>query len=189
MMKKQATDKQKTIVLYHGSIHLFDEIDVSSGKPFKDFGIGFYTSKSEEHAKNLALRNKSLEITRRRKIGANIDTKAWLYAYEFDLVNLGNLSVKEFCGADQEWMRFVVLNRINENKQHSYDVVIGPTANDNTRVTIRLFFAGAYGDIKSDRAINMLIDQIEADKLPSQFYFGSNKAAKLLSFQGRRMIK
>jgi len=31
-----------TLNLYHGTTHDFAEIDVSRGKPFKDFGQGFY---------------------------------------------------------------------------------------------------------------------------------------------------
>jgi hypothetical protein len=49
------------ITLYHGSIYEFDKIDVNKGKPFKDFGIGFYTSRDENHAVRLALRNKQIE--------------------------------------------------------------------------------------------------------------------------------
>ena len=56
------------ITLYHGSIHGFEEIDVAYGKPFKDFGIGFYTSQDIEHSKNLALRNKNIEEMKLRRL-------------------------------------------------------------------------------------------------------------------------
>jgi hypothetical protein len=49
------------ITLYHGSVHALDVIDVARGKPFKDFGIGFYTSHDKEHAVRLALRNRDIE--------------------------------------------------------------------------------------------------------------------------------
>jgi hypothetical protein len=126
-----------SITLYHGSIHLFGEIDVSRGKPFKDFGMGFYVSPNVEHAENLARRNRAVE----------------------------------------------------EARMHSFDVVIGPTANDNTRVTIRAFFAGACGDVQSDRAIDTLIALIEPGNLTSQFYCGSKKTASMLKFIERREIK
>jgi hypothetical protein len=85
-------------------------------------------------------------------------------------------------------MRFVVQNRASEARIHNYDVVIGPTANDNTRVAIRAFFAGAYGDIQNDKAIDTLITLIEPENLPLQYYFGSVKAAALLRFKGTRKI-
>jgi hypothetical protein len=180
---------ENIITLYHGSINLFNAIDVARGKPFKDFGIGFYTSPSEEHARNLSLRNKAIEEARVKKVGEGVDVKAWLYVYEFDLLNLKKLEIKEFKSAGKEWMRFVVQNRASEKQIHNYDVVIGPTANDNTRVAIRAFFAGAYGDVKSDKTIDMLISLIEPNNLPAQFYFGSDKAAAMLKFKGRQEIK
>jgi hypothetical protein len=179
---------ESVITLYHGSIHLFNEIDVSRGKPFKDFGIGFYASLSEEHAQNLALRNKAIEETRIKRQRTHTDVSAWLYIYEFDMLNLQNLNVKEFKNADKEWMRFVVQNRASEARIHNYDVVVGPTANDNTRVAIRAFFAGAYGDIQNDKTIDTLITLIEPDNLPLQYCFGSVKAAALLRFKGTRKI-
>jgi len=177
------------ITLYHGSAYTFDEIDVSKGKPYKDLGMGFYTSRSRKHAETLALRNKAIEIIRRKKINSETNIDALLYIYDFDPATLRGLSVKVFHEADKDWMRFVVMNRTSATRKHSYDVVIGPTANDNTRISIRAFFAGAYGDIQGDEAIDTLIRVIETDKLPSQFFFGSDAAARLLSFKGRAMVK
>ena len=54
----------KKVKLFHGSIYKFDVIDVSKGKPFKDFGAGFYLSPSKKHSTNLALRNKQIELMR-----------------------------------------------------------------------------------------------------------------------------
>ena len=45
-----------TITLYHGTTFDYDEIDVRRGKPFKDFGQGFYATQSRESAINIALR-------------------------------------------------------------------------------------------------------------------------------------
>ena len=49
------------ITLYHGSTYDFVDIDLSKGKPFKDFGIGFYATENKDHAMRLALRNKKIE--------------------------------------------------------------------------------------------------------------------------------
>ena len=46
--------------LYHGTIYDFDEIDVSAGKGYKDFGKGFYATAVPSHAERLAIRNKSI---------------------------------------------------------------------------------------------------------------------------------
>jgi hypothetical protein len=184
------------ITLYHGSIHSFDKIDVSMGKPYKDFGIGFYTSRDRVHAEKMALRNKDIELSRITKRNVVNPINAFLYSFDYDLNNLksgellttGELAIKEFKTADRDWMRFVVLNRSNQERQHSYDMVLGPTANDNTLTAIGLFFAGAYGNIQNDISIDRLIEQLEPGRLPYQYFFGSPKAAELLIFKAREII-
>jgi len=173
------------ITLYHGSIHEFDAIDVSKGKPYKDFGAGFYLSPSKEHSKSLARRNRQIEFMRIKQRKEKTTISAWVYAYELDLSHLNNMKTKEFPKPDGEWMRFVVTNRNSLARQHDYDVVIGPTANDDTRTSIQAFFTGVFGDINSDGAINFLINLIEPCQLPVQYFFGTQRAADLLSFRER----
>jgi len=113
---------------------------------------------------------------------------AILYSFEFNTSNMDKLNTIEFKTANREWMRFVIRNRTQREQQHNYDIVIGPTANDNTLTAIGLFFAGAYGDVKSDLAIDRLIEQLVPHKLPLQFYFGSKKAVEFLSFIKRDIL-
>ncbi|MDR1532002.1 MAG: DUF3990 domain-containing protein [Clostridiales bacterium] len=58
---------------------------------------------------------------------------AWVYAYEFDLRETNNLNVKEFVSAGREWAVFTAKNRLSRKRQHDYDMVIGKTANNDTR--------------------------------------------------------
>jgi hypothetical protein len=176
------------VTLYHGTIYEFDRIDVSKGKPFKDYGIGFYTSQDEGHAVRLALRNKHIEERRLSKYGRPKTVIPWLYTYEFDLREMNRLKVKEFVATDREWVEFIVKNRINSNREHDYDIVVGPTANDNTNATIDLFIIGTYGDPKSDFAVNTFLELILPEVLPRQMYFGSDEAASLLKQRGRRKV-
>jgi hypothetical protein len=178
----------KTITLYHGTIYEFDEIDVTKGKPFKDFGIGFYTSQEESHAERLALRNKQIEERRLTKYGKPRTITPWLYTYEFDLRGMGELKVKDFATADRDWVEFIVKNRLSSKREHDYDIIMGPTANDNTNATIDLFIIGTYGDPKSDFAINTFLGLILPEVLPRQMYFGSTQAAALLKPKGRREV-
>jgi hypothetical protein len=173
------------IVLYHGSIHEFDIIDVSRGKPYKDFGAGFYLSPSKEHAENLARRNRHIEFMRIKQRKKKTMIGAWVYMYEFDLSHLNKLKTKEFHKPDGEWMRFVVANRNSVACLHDYDMVIGPTANDDTRASIQAFFTGVFGDVNSDSAIDFLISLIEPYQLPIQYFFGTQRAADLLVFKER----
>ena len=179
------------ITLYHGTIYKFDKIDVTKGKGNKDFGRGFYTSRDIRHAERLAIRNKFIEEERFALRGMKKSTTPWLYMYKFDLDNLATLDVKEFVTADREWMRFVVLNRESKSKvqKHEYDIVIGPTANDNTRAAIQIIVPLTKGQVMTDRAIDALIALIEPGNLPGQFFFGTQCASDLLCLTERRIIR
>jgi len=177
------------IILYHGTIYDFATIDVRKGKPFKDFGQGFYATQSHESAINMSLRNRDIELRRLNRRGDMREVISWLYSYELDESKLSSLNVKIFERADKDWVRFVVLNRTNEQRQHLYDVVIGPTANDATMRTSQLYMAGEFGDVDSNEAIEFFLSRIRVDLLPKQFYFGTQRAADSLTFIGRRLIQ
>jgi len=179
------------ITLYHGTIYEFDRIDVTKGKGNKDFGRGFYTSRDVSHAKRLAVRNKYIEEERFTLREMKKSVTPLLYTYEFNLDDLATLNVKEFATADREWMRFIVLNRESKSKvkEHEYDIVIGPTANDNTRAAIQTVMPLTKGQVMSDRAIDALIALIEPDNLPWQFFIGTQRAADLLRLTERRTIR
>ena len=102
---------------------------------------------------------------------------------------MNRLNVKRFAAADHEWLRFIIANRMSRTRQHDYDIVIGPTANDDTRASIRAVMSAANGAIFSDTALNLLIEMLEPDNLPEQYYFGTNKAAAMLKPTGRRELK
>ena len=179
------------ITLYHGTIYEFDNIDVTKGKGNKDFVRGFYTSRDIRHAERLAVRNKYIEEERFALRGMKKSVTPWLYIYEFDSNDLATLNVKEFAAADREWMQFVVLNRESKSKtqEHEYDVVIGPTANDNTRAAIQTVVPLTKGQVMTDKAIDALIALIEPDNLPGQFFFGTQRSADLLRLTERGIIR
>ena len=179
------------ITLYHGTINEFDKIDVTKGRWNKDFGRGFYTSRDVSHAERLATRNKFIEEERFALRRVKKTVTSWLYKYEFDLDNLLVLNVKEFDTADREWMRFVVQNRESKSRtqEHDYDIVIGPTANDNTRAAIQTVMPLTKGQVMTDRAIDALIALIEPDNLPWQFFLGTQRAADLLRLTERGIIR
>lgn len=169
------------IDVYHGSTYLFEEIDTDKGKPYKDFGRGFYVTENPNHAKSLALRNKRIEIEH-----YNRHVDAYLYRFEFNFSEaIKEFRVKEFKEADLIWMRFILSNRKVRERAHSYDIVKGPTANDDTSVVLKAYFGGLYGDIDDNEAITTALRMIEADKLPPQIYFANNRSTKFLKMKGQ----
>ena len=159
---------------------MFDAIDVTKGKPYKDFGRGFYVTESRRHSSNLALRNKRIEIERYGR-----KCEAYLYTYELNISRLSGFNVKEFNDADLEWVQFVLANRKVRNRTHDYDAVIGPTANDDTMVVINAYLDEIYGKLGSDNALNTLLKNIEAENLPKQICFSTNESAGLLIPKGQ----
>jgi hypothetical protein len=177
------------ITLFHGTTHNFKEIDVNRGKPFKDFGQGFYLSEHYEHAYNIAVRNRNIEEARLRIIGNKTKLPVFIYVYEFDTTEINRLNVKRFNTADREWLTFIIANRMNRTRQHSYDIVIGSTANDDTRTSIRTVMNASNGAILSNTALDLLIEMLEPSNLPEQYYFGTSKAAAALKLVERREVK
>jgi len=168
------------LIVYHGTTSLIDTIDVTKGKPYKDFGRGFYVTESKYHAENLALRNKRIDKERFGKT-----CEAYIYTYKLNLTDLSGFNVKEFHNADYEWLQFVISNRRLRNHIHDYDVVIGPTANDDTMVVINAYLDALYGEIGQEEALKTLLRNIMPDKLPGQIFFSTNKAADVLIQKGQ----
>jgi len=176
--------------LYHGSVHLFHEIDVSKGKGYKDFGKGFYTSGIKSHAVSLALRNKQIETERLRRIGMSRIITAYLYEYDFDMDLIARYNSKIFGNdADLEWAEFVDANRYCATKTHNFDIVLGATADDDTALTFGAYRNGVYGEKGSPEALTALIKHLKVEKLPPQMYFGTQKAANNLVLVKRSEIK
>ena len=165
--------------VYHGTTSLFDNIEVSMGKPYKDFGKGFFVTRTYSHAASIAQCNKRLELERFKR-----RCEAYVYTYEMDMEMLSRFNVKEFKEADMEWMQFVLDSRRSRERTHEYDIVIGPTAVDDTSTVLKAYFGGFYGDVGSDDAVLIALKMIEAEKLPPQVFFARNEATVILKQKG-----
>ena len=120
------------ITLYHGTDCLFDAIDINKSANYRDFGKGFYTTTIAAQAESWA-RSKKLR---------NGSKTAYVYVYTMELSD--DLAVKEFDGLSEEWLEMIKVNRRYGGIQHNFDVVIGPVANDDTRVTVARYMQGIY---------------------------------------------
>ncbi len=150
--------------LYHGSNMVIDQIDLSKCKPFKDFGQGFYLTEIKEQAEQMARRTSAIYG------GEPIVTE-----FELDEIALKNLSVKTFEEPNEEWALFVMANRSRKNMQsiHSFDIVIGPVADDTIATLFRNFDDGFID-------LQMLVNGLKYKKVSSQYFFHSAEAIKYL---------
>lgn len=172
--------------LYHGTIYDFDEIDVSAGRGYKDFGKGFYATAIPSHAEKLAMRNKHVAEKRqsfiRNKKGVRLQP---VIAYRYNLIfseNTENLNVKVFAKADQEWLRFILQNRKCDGCAHNYDIVIGPTADAETTTIINEYYDELEKSGYSEDMCEKVIAELKPENLPKQYFFGTKEAVETLSF-------
>jgi hypothetical protein len=158
------------ITLYHGSNVLIDQIDLNRSKAGKDFGKGFYLNANRDQAYEMAVRT-----TQRLSEG-----EPTLSAYSFDesvLVSPADVNVKIFPDYTEEWAEFILMNRRNHSNvpAHSYDIVVGPIADDTVGLQIYRFTMG-FIDLKT------LIRELQYHgNHATQYYFGTEKAINLLN--------
>ncbi len=150
--------------LYHGSNTVIERIELSKCKPFKDFGKGFYLTEIREQAEQMAKRTSAIYG------GESVVTE-----FKFDETALNALVVKTFEEPGEEWALFIMANR-DRNKVHpihSYDIVIGPVADDTIATLFRNFDDGIID-------LQMLVNGLKYKKVSSQYLFHSAEAIKYL---------
>jgi len=162
-------------LLYHGSDISFDKIDLQRSSPHKDFGSGFYTTNDRTQAEKFA------------RLKARRSQAHHGYVEVFGLDNYEGLAVKKFEAANEDWFDFVLCNRgfgslANAQALETYDIVIGPVANDAVGLVLNQYIAGTYGvpynRVSKETAIRLLLTQ----KLHNQVFFGTEQAVARLSF-------
>lgn len=79
-----------------------------------------------------------------------------------------------------EWLDFILDCRTSDSIPHDYDLVIGPTADDNTTLCLKYYFDGVYGRVGSDDAKEFLMKNLEVENLGIQYYIGKQQVADRL---------
>ena len=99
------------------------------------------------------------------------------YLFDDNLIKMGNssLSVKVFDGYSVEWAKFILMNRKNLDSKpvHSYDIVIGPIANDTVGLQMRRFMQGYI-------SVERMIEELKFNKPATQYFFGTELAISYL---------
>lgn len=168
-------------VLYHGTIYEISKVDVACGRDHKDFGRGFYMAVSKTQAIGM-MHKKYREALRRMRSNASQDLSERLYAIRLNIDYFKELNVKLFEQADIDWLDFVLMCRSQGGMPHTYDVVIGPTADDNTILCLKAYWDGVYGRIGSPDTKRILLNNLEVENLGIQYYTGKQAVAdKLIS--------
>ena len=148
--------------LYHGSNMEINKPDLSRSKPFKDFGQGFYLSPGY--------------VTTVASMANIREPCVTIFELEDQIIKTSDLQIKIFDDYCEEWAQFVLLNRDRSHTHpaHTYDIVIGPIADDGVTYQLRRY---SMGDISMSR----LIEELKyANGLTIQYYFGTEHALSYL---------
>ena len=152
--------------VYHGSDIVVEKPEILQSSRLLDFGIGFYTTSNKEQAIRWAEK-----VSIRNKTGRKL-----LSIYKFDLEKAkSELQVIEFISADEKWLDFITANRRGKAILEEYDIVLGPVADDNVYLVVKLFETGVL-----DREETMM--RLKVEKLFDQVLFHTEKGLAFCIF-------
>ena len=152
--------------VYHGSDIVVEKPEILQSSHLLDFGIGFYTTSNKEQAIRWAEK-----VCKR-----NNSARKQLSVYKFDLEKAkSELQVIEFIAADEKWLDFIIANRRGKVILEEYDIVLGPVADDNVYLVVKLFETGVL-----DREETMM--RLKVEKLFDQVLFHTEKGLAFCIF-------
>ena len=151
--------------IYHGSIEIVEEPEIREANRSLDYGSGFYATTSYEQA---------LSWVKRRANEKKL-SKGYINIYEFNKDSINNFKHLIFESATEEWLDFVMQNRIHDSFEHDYDIVYGPVANDKVYASFALFEGGFINK-------QALISELKTYKLVDQYLFHTEDSLKTLKF-------
>lgn len=166
--------------LYHGSANIIEKPIFGYGKPYKDYGLGFYCTDSLEMAKEW---------------GVGKDQNGYANCYEINCEGLQilDLNASEYCIL--HWLTVLLQNRefdvpsglALESKEYllskfavdyqNYDAIIGYRADDS-------YFSFAQDFINGTISYRQLNNAMHLGKLGLQFVLKSKKAFDRIMFVG-----
>lgn len=160
-------------ILYHGSDTIIKNPEIRDSNRTLDFGKGFYLTSSEKQAVDWVA----------RKLARVRQNTGYTNVYEFLLEDAKNdLNIKVFGHPSEEWVDFVMSNRRFTDFTHSFDIVIGPVANDRVYTAFALFEGGSISK-------ETLISELKTYRLVDQYLFHTEKAFKYLFFKEARKVE
>ena len=99
------------------------------------------------------------------------------YLFDDSLIKTGHspLSIKVFEEYSVEWAEFILKNRKNlsDKPVHSYDIVVGPIANDTVGLQMRRFMQGYI-------SVERMIEELKFSRPTIQYFFGTELAISYL---------
>ena len=167
-------------IIYHGSKDIIEKPKFGKGKPYNDYGLGFYCTENLALAKEWAV---------------DIGRVGYANIYEIDDSRLSVLNLNDEQYTILHWLAILLENRhfdspsslSHEAKEYilnnfsvdykSYDVIIGYRADDS-------YFSFAQDFLNGTISYRQLNNAMHLGNLGQQFVLKSKKAFDLISFIG-----
>ena len=167
-------------IIYHGSKDIIEKPKFGKGKPYNDYGLGFYCTENLALAKEWAV---------------DIGRDGYANIYEIDDGRLSVLNLNDEQYTILHWLAILLENRhfdspsslSHEAKEYilnnfsvdykSYDVIIGYRADDS-------YFSFAQDFLNGTISYRQLNNAMHLGNLGQQFVLKSKKAFDLISFIG-----
>ena len=153
--------------VYHGSNVIVDKPALIRQQRTLDFGPGFYTTINREQAVVFA-----------KKVGARQESdKCFVSVYKIPSLDVlrTKMDLLEFLSPNHKWLDYVFENRSGIYSGRSYDVIVGPVANDSI---YRTFIAYEAGILTKDETVARL----KVKKLYNQITFSTEMALSSLKY-------
>ena len=117
--------------IYHGSTAVVEHPIAAAGRERLDFGRGFYLTDIKSQAETWAERMQRI----REEAGV-------VNVYELDIDKVKrDFRYYRFEQYDNEWLQFIVANRVGRDDIEHYDVIEGGVANDRVIDTVEAYMA------------------------------------------------
>ncbi len=160
------------MLIYHGSVERVPNPEIRESNRTLDYGCGFYATTSYEQAERWV----------RRKMQENRKGVGFVNVYELNLQSLQTYKCLSFPTPTEEWVDFVMANRLQKGFTHDYDIVYGPVANDRVYAAFALY----EGHIISKQT---LITELKTYKLVDQYLFHTEKSLECITFVEAKEVR
>jgi len=166
------------IHIYHGSVNMIEKPVFGEGKPYNDYGRGFYCTEHIELAKEWACSSDSDGYANHYQLDMRELSVLYLNNPDYTILNwltilLENRKFNVANGMPQRARTYLLDNFKVDYK--SYDIIIGYRANDS-------YFSYASDFINGTLSLRDLSEAMKLGKLGEQVVLKSKKAFDALTF-------
>lgn len=174
------------LILYHGSYVEIENVDLTMCDEVKDFGRGFYLTKSKKQAASFI----KTSLVKAKQKGRAPKNQCYGYVTVYKVHLDTDVKIYEFDKASMEWLYYISMNRRSVLKDklkgllvsdiEACEVIIGKIANDDTNATLNAYLAGTFGTVGENSSFKVVSSLLKPERLEEQFCFKTEASLRML---------